>query len=234
MGWVLAHGRYLDGPRSQPPLAAEDNLNPEGAEEGLYPAQPTSECAGVLWPARPVRNHGIAGSIGAGLQKVGCGSCPLCSVSHDLAHAGCHQVGLDNVLDCVTPVVGISGFEGARGSKCAPRWGLAVSTTGQTGQSDAIPFAGGMRDSVVVKLTIPAVVSMAVVCSVAISCWPRVGPAYDVEPARERCTAEVPIMTLRAQVKGSGSDMSGKLTKKFKSDRAEGIAARADKRACIR
>ena len=95
------------------------------------------------------------------------------------------------------------------------------------------PFAGGMRASVVVKLTIPAVASMAVVCSVAISCWPRVGPAYDVEPAREWCTAEVPIMTLRARVKGSGSDMSGKL-EEVKSDRAEGIAARADKRACIR
>jgi len=36
------------------------------------------------------------------------------------------------------------------------------------------PFAGRMRASVVVKLTIPAVASMAVVCSVAISCWPRV------------------------------------------------------------
>ena len=26
---VLAHGRYSDGPRSQPPLAAEDDLNPK-------------------------------------------------------------------------------------------------------------------------------------------------------------------------------------------------------------
>ena len=96
-----------------------------------------------------------------------------------------------------------------------PRWGLAVSTTGQTGQSDAIHSPEACA-SVVVKLTIPAVVSMAVVCSVAISCWPRVGPAYDVEPAREWCTAEVPIMTFRARVKGSGSDMSGKLTKKLR------------------
>jgi hypothetical protein len=52
VGSVLAHGRYPDGPRSQPPLAAEDDLNPEWAEEGLCPAQPTSECAGVLWSAR--------------------------------------------------------------------------------------------------------------------------------------------------------------------------------------
>ena len=42
VGSVLAYGRYPDGPRSQPPLAAEDNLDPEGAEQGLYPAQPTA------------------------------------------------------------------------------------------------------------------------------------------------------------------------------------------------
>src|SRR3954470_15333702 len=98
MGLVLTYGHYPDCPRSQPPLAAEDNLNPEGAEQGLYPAQPTSECAGVLWPARPVPNHRTAGHMGAGLQKVGCGSCPLCSVSHDLAHSGCHRVGIDDVF----------------------------------------------------------------------------------------------------------------------------------------
>ena len=119
MGLVLTYGRYPDCPRSQPPLAAEDNLNPERAEQGLCPAQPASECAGVLWPARPVPNHGIAGNMGAGLQKVGCASRPLRSVGHDLAHTGRHRVGVDDVLDRVAPVVGISGFEGARGSKCA-------------------------------------------------------------------------------------------------------------------
>ena len=30
VGSVLAHGRYPDGPRSQPPLTAEDDLNPLG------------------------------------------------------------------------------------------------------------------------------------------------------------------------------------------------------------
>jgi hypothetical protein len=34
VGPVLAHGRYPDGPRSQPPLAAEDDLNPERAKRG--------------------------------------------------------------------------------------------------------------------------------------------------------------------------------------------------------
>ena len=33
----LTYGRYPDRPRSQPPLAAEDNLNPEGAQKGLCP-----------------------------------------------------------------------------------------------------------------------------------------------------------------------------------------------------
>src|SRR6266540_2499112 len=33
MGSVLTQGRYPDCPCSQPPLAAEDNLDPEGAEE---------------------------------------------------------------------------------------------------------------------------------------------------------------------------------------------------------
>jgi hypothetical protein len=34
---VFTHGRYPDCPHSQPPLAAEDNLNPEGAEEVREP-----------------------------------------------------------------------------------------------------------------------------------------------------------------------------------------------------
>src|SRR5262245_28531928 len=53
VGSVLVHGRYPDGPRSQPPLAAEDDLNPKRAKRGLGPAQPAGECAGALWPARP-------------------------------------------------------------------------------------------------------------------------------------------------------------------------------------
>jgi hypothetical protein len=43
----------------------------------------------------------------------------LRSVGHDLAHAGRHRVGVDNVLDRVAPVLRISGFKGARRSKCA-------------------------------------------------------------------------------------------------------------------
>jgi hypothetical protein len=76
-GLILTYGRYSDCPPSQPALAAEDNLDPESAEEGLCPAQPASECAGVLWPARPVLDHGFAGKIDAGLQKVRCGSAPF-------------------------------------------------------------------------------------------------------------------------------------------------------------
>src|SRR5258708_32088433 len=110
MGLILTYGLYPDCAHSQPPLAAEDNLNPECAEEALCPAQSASECAGTLWPARPV---------GADLQKVGCASCPLHSVGHDLAHKGRHRVGVDDVLDRIAPVVRISGFEGPRGSKCA-------------------------------------------------------------------------------------------------------------------
>src|SRR5439155_5256458 len=109
-GSVLTYGRYPNCPRSQPPLTAEDNLNPKGAEEGLCPAQPGSKCARVLWPARPVPKHW---HIDAGQQKVGCASGPLRSVGHDLAHTGRHWVGVDDVLDRVAPVVGISGFKGA-------------------------------------------------------------------------------------------------------------------------
>ena len=71
VGSVLAHGRYPDGPRSQPPLAAEDDLNPKRAKRGLCPTQPASECAGALWPARPgPSGHSIAANIDADLQKV--------------------------------------------------------------------------------------------------------------------------------------------------------------------
>src|SRR5262245_3176879 len=117
---VLAHGRYPDGPRSQPPLAAEDNLNPERAKRGLCPTQPASECAGTLWPARPdPSGHSIAGNIEADLQKVRCASRPLLSAGHELAHMGRYRVGVDDVFDRVAPVACISGFKGARGSKCA-------------------------------------------------------------------------------------------------------------------
>ena len=64
-GLMLTYGRYPDCPRSRPPLAAEDDLDPEGAEQGLYPAQPASESAGVFWPARPVPNDGITANMGA-------------------------------------------------------------------------------------------------------------------------------------------------------------------------
>ena len=40
------YGRCPDCPRSQPPLTADDNLNPECAQERLCPAQPASECPG--------------------------------------------------------------------------------------------------------------------------------------------------------------------------------------------
>jgi hypothetical protein len=110
MASAITCGRYPDCPRSQLPLAGEDNLNPERAEEALCPAQSASECAGTLWPAKPV---------GADLQKVGCASRPLRSVGHDLAHKGRHRIGVDDVLDRVAPVDGISGFEGTRGPKCA-------------------------------------------------------------------------------------------------------------------
>src|SRR6516225_6587187 len=53
------------------------------------------------------------------------------------------------------------------------RWGFAVSAIGQTGQSEAIHSPEAWA-SVVVKLTIPALLSMAVVCKVAISCCPSV------------------------------------------------------------
>src|SRR6266511_6162994 len=90
VGSVLELGRYPDRPRSQPPLAAEDDLNPECAQKGLCPPQPASECAGVLWPARPVD---------ADLQKIGCASCPLRSVGHDLTHQRSQRVGTAQLLD---------------------------------------------------------------------------------------------------------------------------------------
>src|SRR6516165_10997655 len=110
MQLVVPYGRYPDCARSELPLAAEDNLNPECAQEGLRPAQSASECAGALGPARPV---------GADLQKVGCASRPLRSVGHYLAHTGRHRVGVDDIFDSGAPVIGISGFKRARGPKCA-------------------------------------------------------------------------------------------------------------------
>ena len=53
------------------------------------------------------------------------------------------------------------------------RWGLAMSSSEQTGQSAEIHSPDEWAN-VVVTLTIPAAWSMAVACTVAISCWPKV------------------------------------------------------------
>jgi hypothetical protein len=51
---VLADGRYFDGPRSQAPLAAEDDLNPKRAKRGLCARRSRPASArGTLWPTRP-------------------------------------------------------------------------------------------------------------------------------------------------------------------------------------
>src|SRR5215471_2423551 len=94
MQLLPAYGRYPDCTRSEPPLAAKGDFNPNCAQEGLCPAQPAGQRARALWPAR---------AVGAGLQKVRCASCPLCSVGHDLAHKGGHRVGVDDILDRVAP-----------------------------------------------------------------------------------------------------------------------------------
>ena len=44
---------------------------------------------------------------------------PLRSISHDLAHTGCHRIGVDDGFDRLAPVVETSGFEDARGAKGA-------------------------------------------------------------------------------------------------------------------
>jgi hypothetical protein len=48
MSSAISYDRYPDCPRSQPPLAAEDNFNPEHAQEALCPAQSARECAGLF------------------------------------------------------------------------------------------------------------------------------------------------------------------------------------------
>jgi hypothetical protein len=93
---VLTRGRDPDRAHSQSALAAEHNFNPECAEERLRPAQPASEYAWTLWPARPA---------GAQLQKIGCASPPLRFVGHNLAYERRHRIGVDNALDRGAPVV---------------------------------------------------------------------------------------------------------------------------------
>jgi hypothetical protein len=59
-----------NGPRSQPPLAAEDDLNPKRAKRGLRPAQPASKCAGAPWPARPgPSGHSIASNMRGRIEE---------------------------------------------------------------------------------------------------------------------------------------------------------------------
>jgi hypothetical protein len=63
VGSVLARGRYSDGPRSRPPLAAEDDLNPQCAEKGLGPAQPAGECAGVFGQPERLPTMGLPATL---------------------------------------------------------------------------------------------------------------------------------------------------------------------------
>jgi hypothetical protein len=107
---VLTRGRDPDRPHSPPALAAEDNFNSEYAEEALRSAQSASECAWTLWPARPV---------GAELQKIGRASSPLRFVGHNLAYERRHRIGVDDVLNRVSPIVGMRSFEAAGGPKGA-------------------------------------------------------------------------------------------------------------------
>ena len=52
------------------------------------------------------------------------------------------------------------------------RWGAPISATGHTGQSDDIHSPEECA-SIVVSRIKPASCSMPVVCTTAISCWPR-------------------------------------------------------------
>jgi hypothetical protein len=79
---------------------------------------------------------------------------------------------------------GIAAGVGQRG---AIRCGVVVPLIAQTGQSEEIHSPDECA-SMVVKLMVPAVWSIAVVCTVAISCWPKV--LHDVESARKRGIAE--------------------------------------------
>jgi hypothetical protein len=79
------------------------------------------------------------------------------------------QLGLESIFNL--PRVGFS--QAVLGAKDPVRCGVAVSLTAQTGQSEAIHSPEECA-STVVRLTIPAVWLIAVVCTVAISCWPSI------------------------------------------------------------
>src|SRR6516165_4433455 len=91
---VLTRGRDLDCPHSQPPLAAEDNFNPECAEERLCPAQPASECSLVatVYPYL-VRRSGIrirsVGHICRSIMGRGRGQGREAMASASIGYDGC-------------------------------------------------------------------------------------------------------------------------------------------------
>jgi hypothetical protein len=77
------------------------------------PAQPASEGAGILRPARPgPSGHSIGANIDAELQKVGCASRPAMSSRTWAA------TGSASIMFSIASLVVISGFKATRRSRC--------------------------------------------------------------------------------------------------------------------
>jgi len=93
-GLILTYGRYPDCPRSQPPLAAEDNLNPERAQKGLCPAQPIGECAGIFGQPDRFATIGLPAAILVRLVRVMLTD--SASKSHHTPNAGLTFVGMQS------------------------------------------------------------------------------------------------------------------------------------------
>ena len=95
----FAHDTNPDDPVAGAALTSEGDVDAERPQERLRPAQLAGELAGAFGPAGVAIETTLAAATGAHPQQVGGGPAPGAALGHDLANAGCHRVGVDDVVD---------------------------------------------------------------------------------------------------------------------------------------
>ena len=110
---VLSMSRAnADHPAAGAALTAERDVDAQGPQERLRPAQSAGERARAFGPAVP--GNAVTAATGARTQEIGRATCPRAALGHDLPRPGGDRVGIDNALGAIT-VAPLGGARAAAG-----------------------------------------------------------------------------------------------------------------------